>query len=95
MTTPMRSSEHDFGENQLNTLGYQLLALGRLEDAVEIFKLNVELFPDSFNPHDSLGEAYMQAGNRERAIRCYAQSLVLNPGNTNAITMLQKLNEGQ
>jgi CubicO group peptidase (beta-lactamase class C family) len=87
--------EYDFGENQLNTIGYQLLTGGRVADAVDIFKLNVELFPDSFNPHDSLGEAYMQADDKESAIRCYAQSLVLNPGNTNAITMLQKLNEGQ
>ncbi len=85
--------EYDFGENQLNALGYQLLGAGKADDAVQIFKRNVELFPDSFNPYDSLGEAYMEAGDRENAIKNYAQSLLLNPGNANAIQMLQKLAE--
>jgi len=85
--------EYDFGENQLNTLGYRLLGAGRTGDAIRVFSLNVEVFPESFNPYDSLGEAYMASGDKENAVKNYARSLVLNPGNANAIQMLQRLAE--
>jgi len=52
---------------------------------------DVELFPESFNPHDSLGEAYMTAGETELAIQSYARSLELNPENTNAVRQLMEL----
>lgn len=58
-----------------------------------MFKLNVALFPDSFNVYDSLGEAYMVAGERELAIKNYKKSLELNPNNTNAAKMLKKIKE--
>ena len=61
------------------------------DTAIAVLRKNVDVYPDAFNPHDSLGEALMLKGDREEAIRCYARSLVLNPENTNAIEMLQKL----
>ena len=69
----------DFGEGSLNALGYRLLLGGRTIDAIAIFELNVAQFPDAAKPHDSLGEAYMQAGRREKAIASYRKSLVLTP----------------
>ena len=51
----------------------------------------IELFPESFNPYDSLGEAYMTAGETEMAIQNYAKSLELNPENTNAVRQLMRL----
>ena len=36
----------------------------KLEQAIEIFKLNTQLFPESFNTWDSLGEAYSTAGKK-------------------------------
>jgi tetratricopeptide (TPR) repeat protein len=83
--------EYDFGENQLNNLCYRLMAMGDPDGAVEVCKLNVELFPESFNPHDSLGEAYMTAGKTELAIQSYARSLELNPENTNAVRQLMQI----
>jgi hypothetical protein len=83
--------KYDFGEAQLNTLGYQLIGSDRLDDAIEIFNLNVEMFPESFNPYDSLGEAYMIGGNKELAIKNYKKSIELNPNNRNGIEMLEKL----
>ena len=38
-------------------------------------------FPNASNPYDSLAEAYLVAGQRERAITNYRKSLELNPGN--------------
>jgi glyoxylase-like metal-dependent hydrolase (beta-lactamase superfamily II) len=80
-----------FAENELNMLGYQLVARDKLDDAIVIFELNVEAFPDGFNTYDSLGEAYMLAGRTEEAIANYERSLELNPDNTNAVTMLARL----
>jgi len=74
---------YNFDEYQLNTVGYRLLSLGRVKDAIEILKLNVEVFPDAFNPYDSLGEAYMVDGQRELAVKYYKKSVDLNPENEN------------
>ena len=72
-------------------LGYELIGEKRLDLAVEVFKLNVEAYPDSFNACDNLGEAYMTAGKRELAIANYSKPLELNPANTNATQMLERL----
>ena len=84
--------EHwSFAENELNTLGYQLLARDMVGEAIEVFELNVAAYPEAFNTYDSLGEAYMTAGNNELAVANYQRSLELNPDNTNATAMLARL----
>jgi CubicO group peptidase (beta-lactamase class C family) len=82
---------YDFSEAQLNMFGYLLVRQQRLEDAIEILKLNVEMFPASFNTYDSLAEAFMISGNKELAIENYKKSIMLNPNNSNGIKMLEKL----
>jgi predicted Zn-dependent protease len=78
-------------EAELNLVGYALLAQGDADGAVTVFEANVEAYPESFNVYDSLAEALAAAGETEEAIRNYARSLELNPDNTNAIRMLQRL----
>jgi len=79
-------------EDVLNWLGYHFLYWwGREEEALDVFKLNASLFPESANAYDSLGEAYLTHGDTESAIRCYKKSLELNPGNTNAAERLKQL----
>jgi hypothetical protein len=80
-----------FDEYVLNTLGYRLMRSDRVDGAIEIFKLNVEEYPEAWNPYDSLGEAYMEAGELELAIENYERSSELNPDNTNAVTMLERI----
>jgi acetyl esterase/lipase len=80
-----------FQEATLNNLGYRLIQKGRLPDAVEVFRLNTEAYPQSANVWDSLAEAYMNNGDKELAIQNYRKSLELNPKNTNAVPMLEKL----
>ena len=75
----------------LNLLGYALLQRNRVDDAIKIFKLNVEVYPQAFNTYDSLGEAYMNAGETELAIKNYEKSLELNPQNENAVNQLRTL----
>jgi len=84
--------DYNFKESQLNTLGYELLKSNRVKDAIEIFKLNVNAYPDSFNVYDSIGEAYMIDGQNDLAVENYEKSLELNPKNDNAKKMLEKLN---
>ena len=87
----MKRSKVDFSESELNSLGYQLLGIKKIQAAIEIFKLNVEAYPESFNVYDSLGEAYMVNGDDTLAIQNYKKSLVLNPQNTNAEQMLKNI----
>jgi len=78
-------------EEQVNRVGYWLLASKRVKDAIAVFEVNVTAHPDSWNVHDSLGEAYAKDGERERAIASYEKSLKLNPANSNGAEALQRL----
>lgn len=82
---------YNFRESQLNSLGYQLLQAGKNKEAIEILKLNIASYPDSYNVYDSMGEAYMMNGDNTLAIENYKRSLELNPDNQNAAEMLKKL----
>lgn len=86
-----RSDEYNFKESQLNGLGYQLMKIGKVKEAIEILKLNAETYLNSFNVYDSLGEAYMISGDKILAVENYKKSLQLNPNNQNATEMLKKL----
>ena len=55
-------------EDDLNEWGYTLLNKNEVQKAIEVFKLNVQLHPQSANVYDSLGDAYMKADNKEMAI---------------------------
>ena len=86
-----QSATYDFAEPELNQLGYQLLRSGKPREAIEIFKLNVEAYPQGSNTYDSLGEAYVAINERELAKQNYKKSLELNPNNTNAVAILKTL----
>jgi CubicO group peptidase (beta-lactamase class C family) len=86
-----QAKAYDFSEEELNNLGYQLIGLKKVKEAIEIFKLNVEAYPQAFNTYDSLGEAYLLAGDNELALKNYKKSLELNPRNTGAANALKRL----
>ena len=90
----MRADTTDYlvDEAELNRLGYYALStLGAPTDAVAIFALNVEAFPQSSNVYDSLGEAYLAVGDTAQATANYRKSLELDPGNSNASAVLERL----
>jgi CubicO group peptidase (beta-lactamase class C family) len=90
-----RAAGEVINEDQMNSLGYDLLySWKRVNDAIEVFKLNVEDYPQSFNVYDSLGEAYAANGDKELAVKNYARSIELNPNNAGGIEALRKLREG-
>jgi len=75
-------------ESDLNRMGYLLLGRGRPEDALEVFALNVQEHPDSFNVYDSLGDAQLRAGRRDAGLASYRRSVEVNPGNAHAKRVL-------
>jgi uncharacterized membrane protein len=85
---------YNFDENELNNLGYELIRVGRNRDAIRMFQLNVEAYPRSGNVYDSLGEACMDAGDKDQAIANYRKSLELDPKNQNAVLTLKQLGAG-
>jgi tetratricopeptide (TPR) repeat protein len=82
-------------EQDINHLGYEFLNAKTFDQAILVLKLNVETFPDSFNTWDSLGEAYMDRGDKELAIENYSKSFALNPKNNGAREQLAKLRASQ
>jgi len=81
----------ELNELLLNQRGYQFLEAGEVTRAISIFTICVALFPDSWNGYDSLGEAYLAAGEIEQAKTNYRKSLQLNPNNANAVAKLTEL----
>jgi len=87
----IKSSEYDLSESGINSFGYQIMSKGLKDDALKIFKLNTELYPEGFNTFDSYGECLLELGDKENAIIAYRKSLELNPDNKNAEKVLIKL----
>lgn len=79
---------------QLNTLAYGLLNEGKTAEALRMFELNAKRHANDPNVHDSLGEGYMMAGNKEAAIKAFKKSLSMNPPEgvrANSLKCLKKL----
>ncbi len=86
-----KPATHYFLEAEFNAFGYQLLQTQQPQQALRLFKAGAHLFPQSWNAHDSLGEAYLTLGDKAKAKAHYEKSLELNPGNTNGREILAKL----
>jgi tetratricopeptide (TPR) repeat protein len=85
------ADRYDFGEMEINSLGYYYIGQKKIDAALAVFKINTIEYPASSNVWDSYGEALMLHGDTAAAIENYQRSLELNPGNTNAVTMLAKM----
>jgi len=62
-----KPDEYSFSELQLVVFGYYLLEKGKMQDAIKIFQLYIDEFPESWNAYDSMGEAYMMNDQKEQA----------------------------
>lgn len=83
-------SQYNVGEEELNSFGYQLIQENKINEALSIFKLNIQLFPDSWNTYDSYGEALLKVNKKKEAVEYYKKSLKLNPDNENAKKVLKE-----
>jgi CubicO group peptidase (beta-lactamase class C family) len=90
-------------EDEMNSLGYDFMGGSnnpnpyhfpeehRYTEAIETFKLNMELFPDSWNVYDSYGEVLLTVGRKDEAIKMYKKSIELNPKNEGGRKVLEQL----
>ncbi|KFF10084.1 tetratricopeptide repeat protein [Flavobacterium hydatis] len=78
-------------ERDFNRLGYEFLRQQKKENALQTFKTASLLFPESWNIHDSYGEALLQCGKKVEAIKMYQKSVELNPNNENGKKVLNDL----
>jgi tetratricopeptide (TPR) repeat protein len=78
-------------ESDVNRLGYELLRDDKIDDAINVFRLNVEMYPQSANTYDSLAEAYLKKGNKEEAIKYYSKALEIDPNFASSIEALRQL----
>jgi glyoxylase-like metal-dependent hydrolase (beta-lactamase superfamily II) len=83
-----------FMEGQLNISGYRFLQAGRAPQAVTMFRAYVDLYPESWNAYDSLGEALLAVGDTAGSVAMYEKSLALNPENTNGREALARIRGG-
>jgi tetratricopeptide (TPR) repeat protein len=91
-TQGKENSDYEISETTINALGYLYMnTMGQNDNALKLFKLNTELYPDAFNTYDSYGECLILIGDKENGIKAYKKSLELNPENENAIKVLSEL----
>ena len=74
-----KSNKYYYLEQDFNRLGYRYLNENKNAEAIAILELNVKMYPESWNVYDSLGEAYLKAGKKEDALKCYKKALTMNP----------------
>ena len=79
-------------EAEINNLGYFLLQQKKQTDqAIRLFEFNRDLYPESWNVYDSLGEAVLAAGDKAKALEYYRKSLQLNPANENGKKVIETI----
>ena len=64
-----------FPEGEMNAHGYQLLQEGRAKDAIIVFQMNVDAYPQSANVYDSLSDGYLADGNTADALKFAEKAL--------------------
>jgi pimeloyl-ACP methyl ester carboxylesterase len=68
-----------FPEGVMNLMGYDRLQAGKNKEANELFKLNIEAYPNSANAYDSLGDGYLADGQNDQALQAAQKALELLP----------------
>jgi len=89
-----KTPKYYFDENDINGRGYWFLQLDKVPQAIAMFRVNVELFPNSWNVYDSLGEALLKAGDTAGATTMYEKSLALNPESPSGKAVLARIRGG-
>ncbi|HTD42104.1 MAG TPA: alpha/beta hydrolase-fold protein [Mucilaginibacter sp.] len=64
-------------ENSVNELAYGCMGNHKMAEAYKLFKRNTDYYPNSANAYDSLGDYYVAAGDKQKAIEAFTKSLSL------------------
>ncbi len=82
-----------FSMRFLTDKGFSYLDAGKKEDAISLFTLQKDTWPDYWRAYVNLGEAYQKNGDTQETIECYRKSLILRPENNYAKEKLQMIEE--
>ncbi len=85
------NNKYYYSAATLNRIGYELLGAGNIDDALRVFQLNAEEYPEDWNCFDSYGEALMKSGRKDLAIESYERAIALDPSKENPRNMLRQL----
>ncbi|GIO99002.1 hypothetical protein J14TS5_40880 [Paenibacillus lautus] len=77
-------------EGEFNAGAYTLMRGGWLQEGIRLLELSVQIFPESSNIHDSLGEMYLLAGERLLALKHYRKSVELDPEHAEGIRVVNE-----
>lgn len=64
-------------ENTVNELAYGCMENHKMTEAYKLFIRNTQYYPNSANVFDSLGDYYVAAGDKQKAIEAFTKSLSL------------------
>ncbi|HYE08555.1 MAG TPA: serine hydrolase [Patescibacteria group bacterium] len=87
----LNKKDYYISEGEFNSMAYKFLRLCRVEDAIAILMMAIKELPKAANLYDSLGEMYLENGDRERSIESYQKALQLDPHMSSSITALKNL----
>lgn len=90
----VKSDSTDFyvaTKEELKIFGYDLLTLKRNREALYIFTLLVEEYPDFIDGYIGLGDAYFHDNNKGLAIKNYRLALKINPENNYCLRMIDNI----
>jgi tetratricopeptide (TPR) repeat protein len=83
------SGQFNMEEPELNKLGIELyFRFNRMDDALQVLRVNMEQFPQSYNTYDSYAYLLMQKGDHENAVQYYKKGLEV-------LTKYPQANEGE
>ena len=83
-------------EGEINKAGYNVLGSGQTKEAIFIFQMVTDLFPDSANAWDSLAEGYLKAGDKVKALEYYNKAIKMDPNGEigkHASEMIRQINQ--
>jgi len=84
---------HSIEEYDINTVGYRLMENGSYHEAKSVFLFNIELFPNSWNVYDSMGELLLKLKSYHESRSNYEKSLELNPESVSAMAALKEIDQ--
>lgn len=83
-------------ESKFNQAGYQLMESNQIQEAIFVFQMITEFFPNSANAWDSLAEGFLKAGDKEKAKAFYTKAMELDANGRigkHAQDMLNSIND--
>jgi glyoxylase-like metal-dependent hydrolase (beta-lactamase superfamily II) len=76
-----KKNEYYFSEDEFSILGNRLLSRGKPDEAINVFTIGIELFPNSSIPFENLAIAYLKLGDDKSAIEYFEKSQSIFPDN--------------